>query len=45
VETYRNILVGLVLILIVIFFPEGIMGKVAQWRGKRAPPALEQKNA
>jgi branched-chain amino acid transport system permease protein len=45
VETYRNILVGAVLILIVIFFPEGIMGKVAQWRGKRAQPALERKNA
>jgi branched-chain amino acid transport system permease protein len=45
VETYRNILVGAVLILIVIFFPEGIMGKVAQWREKRRPPALERKNA
>jgi len=45
VETYRNILVGAVLILIVIFFPEGVMGKVAQWRGKRAQPDWEQKNA
>ena len=35
VETYRNILVGVVLILIVIFFPEGIMGKLAQWRKNR----------
>jgi branched-chain amino acid transport system permease protein len=35
VETYRNILVGSVLILIVIFFPEGVMGKLAQWRKNR----------
>jgi branched-chain amino acid transport system permease protein len=45
VETYRNILVGAVLILIVIFFPEGIMGKVTQWREKRRPLAWERKNA
>lgn len=45
VETYRNILVGAVLIVIVIFFPEGIMGKVAQWRGRRKQPAWERKNA
>jgi branched-chain amino acid transport system permease protein len=45
VETYRNILVGAVLILIVIFFPEGIMGKVAQWRERRRPLAWGRKNA
>ena len=45
VETYRNILVGAVLILIVIFFPEGIMGKMAQWRERRDSPAVERKNA
>jgi branched-chain amino acid transport system permease protein len=45
VETYRNILVGAVLILIVIFFPEGIMGKVAQGRMKRKQSAWERKNA
>jgi len=45
VETYRNILVGAVLILIVIFFPEGIMGKVVQWRERRRQTALERKNA
>ncbi len=36
VETYRNILVGLVLILIVIFFPEGIMGWFAKRKKSRA---------
>jgi len=45
VETYRNILVGTVLILIVIFFPEGIMGKLAQRRKNRSFPDSEKKYA
>jgi branched-chain amino acid transport system permease protein len=44
-ETYRNILVGTVLILIVIFFPEGIMGKLAQWRRSRTLLNSERKHA
>lgn len=44
-ETYRNILVGSVLIIIVVFFPEGIMGKMAQWRKNRSLPHSEQKYA
>ena len=31
--------------LIVIFFPEGLMGKIAQWRNKRSLPDSEQKYA
>ena len=45
VETYRNILVGSVLILIVIFFPEGIMGKINQWRKKGSLPDPGKKYA
>jgi len=45
VETYRNILVGSVLILIVIFFPEGIMGKINQWRKKGRFPDPGKKYA
>ncbi len=44
-ETYRNILVGSVLIIIVIFFPEGIMGKIHQWRKSRKLPGSEKKHA
>jgi branched-chain amino acid transport system permease protein len=45
VETYRNILVGSVLILIVIFFPEGVMGKLAQWGKNRNLPHGEKEHA
>jgi branched-chain amino acid transport system permease protein len=45
VETYRNILVGSVLILIVIFFPEGVMGKLTQWRKNRNLPHGEKEHA
>jgi len=34
-ETYRNIMVGGLLIAVVIFFPEGIMGMIRQRRKKR----------
>lgn len=33
-ETYRNIMMGGLLILVVIFFPEGIMGVIMRWRKK-----------
>ncbi len=45
VETYRNILVGAVLILIVIFFPEGILGKLTRWRKKSSPLQAEREHA
>ncbi len=45
VETYRNILVGTVLILIVIFFPEGIMGWWAKWRKSRGLSESEKEYA
>jgi len=44
-ETYRNILVGAVLILIVIFFPEGILGKLARRRKSRSLSETEKGHA
>jgi len=43
-ETYRNIMVGGLLIAVVIFFPEGIMGMIRQRRKKRGAKA-ENSNA
>ncbi len=33
-ETYRNIMMGGLLMLVVIFFPEGIIGVISRWREK-----------
>ncbi len=40
-ETYRNIMVGGLLIAVVIFFPEGIMGMIRQGRKKRGAKGEE----
>jgi branched-chain amino acid transport system permease protein len=44
-ETYRNILVGGLLILVVIFLPEGIIGKVQQWRKRSRGDKREKQHA
>ncbi len=39
VEPYRNILTGTLLVLVVVFFPEGILGRARRW--KRQPGRSE----
>ena len=38
-EQYRNILTGTVLVLVVLFFPEGLMGLLNRRRLRRKPEA------
>lgn len=43
-ETYRNIMTGGLLILVVMFFPEGIMGMIMRWRKKNERGIKSEQN-